>query len=114
MITRREFLSGSAALFIDSRYPLRADDPFVVNDIHSQLNETRVDRILTPASFSEVQAAVREANAIHKPLSVAGGRHAMGGQQFGSGTVLLDMRQLSRVLELDLETGLVEVQAGAF
>lgn len=88
-------------------------NPPSYNDIHSQLNETRVDRILTPTSFREVQVAVREAKAIHKSLSVAGGRHAMGGQQFGSGTVLLDMRQLSRVLQLDAETGLLEVQAGA-
>src|SRR5215472_2330488 len=114
MITRREFLSGSAALFIDSRYPLRADDPLVVNDIHSQLNETRVDRILAPKSVSEVQAAVREAKAAHKSMSIAGGRHAMGGQQFGAGTVLLDMRPMSHVLDLNLERGTVEVQAGAF
>src|SRR5215470_15118113 len=114
MITRREFLSGSAALFIGSRYPLGADDPLLVNDIHSQLNGTRVDQILTPKSVSEVQAAVRAAKAMHKPVSIAGGRHAMGGQQFGAGTVLLDMRQMSQVLVLNLEQGKVEVQAGAF
>ena len=114
MITRREFLSGSAALFIDSRYPLHADDPLVVNDIHSQLNETRVDRIFTPQSVTEVQAAVRQAKAAHKSLSIAGGRHAMGEQQFGAGTVLLDMRQMSHVLDLNLERGTIEVQAGAF
>jgi FAD/FMN-containing dehydrogenase len=114
MITRREFLSGSAALYIGSRYPLRADDPLVVNDIHSQLNGTRVDRILTPKSVSEVQAAVREAKAAHKSLSIAGGRHAMGGQQFGAGTVLLDMRHMNQVLDLNLERGTVEVQAGVF
>jgi FAD/FMN-containing dehydrogenase len=114
MITRRELLSGSAALYISSRYPLRGDDAPLVNDIHSQLNETRVDRILTPKSVSDIQAAVRMAKAIHKPVSVAGGRHAMGGQQFGTGTVLLDMRQMGRVLELDVEQGKLEVQAGAF
>lgn len=38
----------------------------------------------------------------------------MGGQQFGTGAVLLDMRQMGQVLELDSEQGLVEVQAGAF
>jgi len=114
MITRREFLSGSAALFIGSRYPLGADDPLVVNDIHSQLNATRVNRILTPKSVGELQAAVREAKALHKSLSIAGGRHAMGGQQFGTRAILLDMRQMSQVLDLNLEQGKVEVQAGAF
>lgn len=114
MITRREFLSSSAALYIGSRYLLHADDPLVVNDIHSQLNGTRVDRILTPRRVSEVQAAVREARTLRKPLSIAGGRHAMGGQQFGAGAILLDMRRMSQVLDLNLEQGTMEVQAGAF
>src|SRR5215467_7819990 len=114
MITRREFLAGSAALYIGSRYSPSPDDSLVVNDIHSQLNETRVDRILSPRSVTEIQAAVREARSLHKPVCIAGGRHAMGGQQFGSGAVLLDMRQMSRVLDLDLKQGTIEVQAGAF
>jgi FAD/FMN-containing dehydrogenase len=38
----------------------------------------------------------------------------MGGQQFGAGMLLLDMRQMNRVLDLDLERGTVEVQAGAY
>src|SRR5215471_1633886 len=114
MITRREFFSRAAALYVGSRYAPGSDASLLVNDIHSQLNETQVDRILTPRSLSELQAAVREAKAGHKSLSIAGGRHAMGGQQFGNGTVLLDMRQLNQVLDLDLEQGKVEVQAGAF
>lgn len=114
MITCREFLSGSAAVYMGSRYPLAADETRVVNDIHSQLNETHVDRVLTPKSVREVQAAVREARATHKSLSIAGGRHAMGGQQFGAGTVLFDMRQMNKVLALDMEQGTIEVQAGTF
>jgi FAD/FMN-containing dehydrogenase len=38
----------------------------------------------------------------------------MGGQQFGVGTVLLDMRQMNRVLGFDSERGTIEVQAGVF
>jgi FAD/FMN-containing dehydrogenase len=114
MMTRRQFVSRSAALYVGSRYPVLVDGPLLVNDIHSQLNETRVDRVLTPRNVNEIQQAVREAKATHKSLSIAGGRHAMGGQQFGTGTVLLDMRQMSRVLDINLEQGKLEVQAGAF
>lgn len=114
MITRREFLAGSVALYIGSRYvPAWADNSTIVNDIHSQLNRTRVDRILTPSSVAELQAAIRESNTAKKPISIAGGRHAMGGQQFGSDTILLDMRKMNQVLSLDSDRGLLEVQAGA-
>jgi FAD/FMN-containing dehydrogenase len=36
----------------------------------------------------------------------------MGGQQFGAGTVLLDMSALCRVMDLDAEKGLLSVEAG--
>ena len=86
----------------------------LVNDIHSQLNPTHVNRILKPESISDLQAAVRTAKAAGKPLSIAGGRHAMGGQQFGTDMILVDMTGLNQLVSLDPQSGLAEVQAGAF
>ena len=45
-------------------------------------------------------------------MSIAGGRHAMGGQQFGEANVLLDMRGLNRVLGFDIERGVIDVEGG--
>jgi FAD/FMN-containing dehydrogenase len=115
LINRREFLAGSAALYLSSQLPFAAaDDSLVVNDIHSQLNRTRVDRILSPTNVKELQQAVRVAKRAKKPLSIAGGRHAMGGQQFGTDMILVDMKGLNQIVSFDSEHGLVEVQAGAF
>jgi len=36
----------------------------------------------------------------------------MGGQQFGTGTILIDLRGMNRVLNLDSDRGIVEVEAG--
>jgi len=36
----------------------------------------------------------------------------MGGQQFGTGTILVDVRAMNRVVNLDSERGIVEVEAG--
>jgi hypothetical protein len=36
----------------------------------------------------------------------------MGGQQFGTDTLLIDVRKLDRVLNLDRKTGILEVEAG--
>ena len=55
---------------------------------------------------------VRAAKKDGKVISVAGGRHAMGGQQFGTDTILIDIRSLSRVLHLDRQQGTLEVEAG--
>jgi len=84
----------------------------LVNDIHSGLNETRVHRIVEVDSLAAVVAAVRSARAEGLAMSVAGGRHAMGGQQFGTDTVLLDTRPLRRVLRFDPAAGHVEAEAG--
>ena len=92
--------------------PERPEGAVVVNDIHSGLNATRPHQMVRPDSVAAVRAAVRRAAAEGRAVSVAGGRHAMGGQQFGEGTVLLDMGGLDRVLGLDAERGIVEVEAG--
>jgi FAD/FMN-containing dehydrogenase len=84
----------------------------VVNDIHSQLNETTVREVVEVDSLEAVRVALGRARDLDVPLSVAGGRHAMGGQQFCGGGLLLDTRQLGRVLDLDAEAGVVEVEAG--
>ena len=36
----------------------------------------------------------------------------MGGQQFGTDTRLIDINGLSRVIELDTKSGMVEVESG--
>jgi len=86
--------------------------PQVVNDIHSQLNQTSVSRVVEVESLPQLRQIVRSAAALGQQISIAGGRHAMGGQQFGRGTLLLDMRRFSRVLDLDVERGLVTIEAG--
>jgi FAD/FMN-containing dehydrogenase len=84
----------------------------VVNDVHSQLNRTRVDGIVRPEAVEQLQAAVARATAEDKAISIAGGRHAMGGQQFGEAALLVDTRSLNRVLDFDAERGVVTVEGG--
>jgi FAD/FMN-containing dehydrogenase len=110
MISRREFIAGSFAFAVASK--TRASDGVTVNDIHSQLNSTRVLRILEPQSLEEVQRTVRSAAKNGKSICIAGGRHAMGGQQFGTDTLLIDIRKLNRILHLDGESGIIEAEAG--
>src|SRR5713101_696438 len=115
MISRREFIAGSVALAVASSAAGKlaaGPEPILVNDIHSQLNSTRVLKVLQPRSLEDVQRIVRTARKDRKVISIAGGRHAMGGQQFGTDTLLIDIRKLSRTLHLDRERGIVEVEAG--
>jgi FAD/FMN-containing dehydrogenase len=83
-----------------------------VNDIHSELNETVVDEVVAIETQDDVQNAIARAADAGKPVAIAGGRHAMGGQQFCAGGVLLDTRPLDQVLSFDEERGIVEVAAG--
>ena len=69
----------------------------VVNDIHSRLNSTTVARIIRPRAAGELQELVAAAAGAGQALSICGGRHAMGGQQFGTGSTLVDMTGLNRV-----------------
>ncbi len=115
MLTRRELLRSAAwlALFPSGcARPRHRPGRVEVNDIHSRLNATRVEAVERPGTPEELRRLVQRAAARREALSLAGGRHAMGGQQFGAGTVLVDTRGLARILEFDRERGHLEVEAG--
>ena len=101
MLTRREFFRESAAVALGlsgCTWRYWEATPSLVNDIHSQLNPTRVARVVRAESLEGLQELVRSAGAEGNGLSIAGGRHAMGGQQFGTDTILVDMTGMRRVL----------------
>jgi FAD/FMN-containing dehydrogenase len=84
----------------------------LVNDIHSQLNATRVREVLAPRTLDDLADVVARARARGHSIAIAGGRHAMGGQQFGDASVLVDTRPLDRVIGFDAVRGLIDVEAG--
>lgn len=86
--------------------------PTALNDVHAKLNPTTVAEVVAVRSLDDVIAAVRRAKVENRPVSVAGGRHAMGGQQFVSNGLHLDMCGLDRVLAFDHERGRITVEAG--
>jgi FAD/FMN-containing dehydrogenase len=121
MLSRRDFLrlaanAGVATVVLPgctpTALPNAGADGISVNDVHSHLNPARVHRVVRPESTDAVQAVVRAARAEGRAVSIAGGKHAMGGQQFGEGTTLIDMNGLSRVVEFDRVNGEIEVEAG--
>ncbi|MFN2399143.1 MAG: FAD-dependent oxidoreductase, partial [Gemmatimonadaceae bacterium] len=83
-----------------------------VNDVQSHLNCTRVHSIVSPTSIEGIQIALRHARRESRAVSIAGGRHSMGGQQFGTDTMLFNMKQFARVVHFDRTRGLIEVEAG--
>lgn len=114
MISRRGFLRGSAGLGASLALSgLSACRPGTwLNDVHSRLNRTWVERVMRPQSAAEVADAVRASRRAGKRLSLAGGYHAMGGQQLAHNAWHLDLRGLRAPFSLDPEAGIVEVGAG--
>jgi FAD/FMN-containing dehydrogenase len=87
--------------------------PTIVNDVHSQLNATAVERIERPRNLAQLQAAILRARASGQRISVAGGRHAMGGQQFALSSLHIDTGALDAVLDADASKGWLHLEAGA-
>jgi FAD/FMN-containing dehydrogenase len=112
---RREFLKqvGIAALlpYVGQAQESRSTS-VLVNDVQTELNLTRVDRLVKIRSEEDVIAAIRQARNSGHSISIAGGRHAAGGQQFGAGTFLLDTTSMHRPINLDSSSGKLEVEAG--
>ena len=83
-----------------------------VNDVHSQLNRTRVRELLMPRTRDELAEIVYSASRKSVPISVSGCRHSMGGQQFATDSICIDTRGLDRVISFDRERGLIKAEAG--
>jgi FAD/FMN-containing dehydrogenase len=108
-------MTASTALLVSGVVPgspATSPESSEVNDVHAQLNPTRVLEILQPRSAQDVRDIIRAAQKNRKTISICGGRHAMGGQEFGTDTALIDVRKLNRILNFNRETGIIEVEAG--
>ena len=84
----------------------------VLNDRHSQLNASVPLAIDRPEGTQAIRRAVLRCADAGVPLAIAGARHAMGGQQFCHGGVVLDMARHAQVRHFDAARGLVTVDAG--
>lgn len=115
MITRRQFLKLAGVVAVVpwgcAELATRPQGT-LLNDVHSKLNSTLVREVVTVRSVQDIQRVVERASRSHAAVSVAGGRHAMGGQQFGQDTLHLDTRLFNRMLNFDSRSGLIEVEAG--
>jgi FAD/FMN-containing dehydrogenase len=112
VLTRREFIRTAALFALAPRILAEPEREIWVNDVHSQLNRTRVRELLTPRTRDELAQIVRSASQKGLPISVSGCRHSMGGQQFATDSICIDMRSLDRVISFDREHGLIEAEAG--
>jgi FAD/FMN-containing dehydrogenase len=112
MVTRREFIRTAALFALAPHVFAEREKEIWVNDVHSQLNRTRVRELLTPRTSEELAQIVRSASRKALPISVSGCRHSMGGQQFATDGICIDSRSLNRVISFDRERGLIEAEAG--
>src|SRR5437868_9205510 len=112
MLTRRELIRSAALFALAPRSFADRERETWVNDVHSQLNRTRVRELLTPRTREELAEIVRSTSRKDLPISVSGCRHSMGGQQFAADSICIDTRSLDRVISFDQERGLVEAEAG--
>src|SRR6266550_3133028 len=112
MLTRREFIRTTALFALVPHAFAHRRAEIWVNDVHSQLNRTRVRELLIPRTGDELVEIVRSASRKTLPISVSGCRHSMGGQQFATESLCLDTRSLNRVISFDRERGLITAEAG--
>src|SRR5438132_1700349 len=112
MLKRREFIRTAALFALAPRVFAESKREIWVNDVHSQLNRTRVRELLVPRNRDELAEIVRSASRKAVPVSVSGFRHSMGGQQFATDSICIDTRSVDRVISFDQDRGLVEAEAG--
>ena len=73
----------------------------------------RIERVIEAENRADLQKIVKEANELGYKISLAGLQHSQGGHTYYKDGVVLDMRSLDKILEIDEENKTVRVEAGA-
>jgi len=93
--------------------PRRYRPRLPLTDVHARLHASHPALYRRAGSVRDVIDVLAQARRRGLSVAVAGGRHAMGGQQFLDGGCVLDLRGLNRINAFDRERGLLTVEAGA-
>ncbi len=86
----------------------------LVNDVHSRLNPTIVKKRVAVKSCQEIIDLIQIAHSDGDRICIAGGRHAMGGQQFLTSGLLIDTNAMKNIIDFDYEHGLIKLEGGIF
>ncbi|HLX59161.1 MAG TPA: FAD-binding oxidoreductase [Ktedonobacteraceae bacterium] len=82
-----------------------------INDV-TGVNRTAVYGILQITSEDELRNALHFAREQQLPVSIAGAKHSMGGQEFATDALVLDMRGFNH-MSVDAKSKILTVQSGA-
>ena len=78
-----------------------------------RMRDATVRSIARPTTEAELQQVVRHAGARGLKVSIRGAGHSAGGHSFIDDGIMVDMRDLAEIIELDGDKKTVRVQAGA-
>jgi len=81
-------------------------------DDFSNLNLTSINTIKYPLDYSELAAILTTAQKNNLKVSIAGKKHSQGGHTFYDNAIVIDTRNLNKIIDLDKETNVITVQTG--
>ncbi|WP_223823609.1 FAD-binding oxidoreductase [Rummeliibacillus sp. TYF-LIM-RU47] len=84
----------------------------LVTDYTGLLPE-RVEKVVIAKNRNDLQRIVKKANKNGQKISIAGLQHSQGGHTYYKDGVVLDMRTLNRILEINKQEKKIRVEAGA-
>ncbi len=76
-------------------------------------HKVRMERVVAPTGEAELSDAVRQAAADGLKISLRGSGHSAGGHSLCEGGVMIDMRSMNRLLDVDAQARTATVQCGA-
>lgn len=80
-------------------------------DDASKTNSTRMKKMLYPTSSDEICQIIKSLHPNEK-ISIAGQRHSMGGHSLLTNETMIDMKNMNKVIGINLSKQTVTIQAG--
>jgi len=88
------------------------DQNFLATDYTGLLPE-KIARVKKAENRNELQRIVKEANTNGDKLSIAGLQHSQGGHTYYKNGVMVDMKAMNKIINIDKREKTVKIEAGA-
>jgi len=84
----------------------------VTIDDFSRLNQTLIQEIVAPQTYTQLAGLLHKANQEKIPVSIAGIRHSQGGHTFYPNGIVITLNKLNNIMSFDPTQKLLTVQTG--
>jgi len=107
MLPRNIYITCVVAFATSSHIAIQTTEHAITDG--TRVSSGYIEQVVTPGSIAELQSIIAN---IQGPVSIAGAGYSQGGQTWINGGTVIDLKRLTRIVDIDIDGKTITVEAG--